>query len=172
MFLFGLCTTWSSKKQSFLTQETGGEFSSLHQNSFHHYRDFWCFDIQTHSWDRIDTKIRPTARSGHRMAVWKHYIILFGGFYDPGITSMFVLFYRRSQLKRYALARYLNDLWFFDTQEYKWTLVEFKDTASRPSYVCLFSCLDGCWTYGVKASQWLFFFALCGGHRLTRYANL
>jgi len=24
-----------------------------------------------------------------RMAVWKHYIILFGGFYDPGITSTF-----------------------------------------------------------------------------------
>ena len=24
-----------------------------------------------------------------RMAVWKHYIILFGGFYDPGITSRF-----------------------------------------------------------------------------------
>ena len=45
---------------------SGGEFSSLHQNSFHHYRDFWCFDIATHSWDRIDTKVRPSARSGHR----------------------------------------------------------------------------------------------------------
>ncbi|KAG1733150.1 galactose oxidase [Suillus lakei] len=44
----------------------GGEFSSLHQNTFHHYRDFWCFDISTHSWDRLDTKIRPSARSGHR----------------------------------------------------------------------------------------------------------
>lgn len=45
---------------------TGGEFSSLRQNNFHHYRDFWCFDIATHSWDRIDTKERPSARSGHR----------------------------------------------------------------------------------------------------------
>ena len=44
----------------------GGEFSSLHQNTFHHYRDFWCFDISSHSWDRIETKIRPSARSGHR----------------------------------------------------------------------------------------------------------
>ncbi|KAG0698891.1 hypothetical protein DFH29DRAFT_939202 [Suillus ampliporus] len=46
----------------------GGEFSSLYQNTFHHYRDFWCFDISTHSWDRLDTKIRPSARSGHRCA--------------------------------------------------------------------------------------------------------
>jgi N-acetylneuraminic acid mutarotase len=44
----------------------GGEFSSLHQNTFHHYGDFWCFDISTHSWDRLDTKTRPSARSGHR----------------------------------------------------------------------------------------------------------
>ncbi|KAL0958071.1 hypothetical protein HGRIS_000249 [Hohenbuehelia grisea] len=66
----------------------GGEFSSLHQTTFHHYRDFWCFDIGTHSWDRVDTKVVPTARSGHRMAIWKTYIILFGGFYDPGITSL------------------------------------------------------------------------------------
>ncbi|KAJ3992633.1 galactose oxidase [Lentinula boryana] len=93
----------------------GGEFSSQNQTTFYHYRDFWCFDIATHSWDRIDIKVRPTARSGHRMAVWKHYIVLFGGFYDPGITT-----------------RYLNDLWLFDTQEYKWHLVDFRPNQSRP----------------------------------------
>ncbi|KAF5315232.1 hypothetical protein D9619_006973 [Psilocybe cf. subviscida] len=112
----------------------GGEFSSLHQNTFHHYRDFWCFDISTHSWDRIDTKIRPSARSGHRMAVWKHLIILFGGFYDPGITT-----------------RYLNDLWVFDTQEYHWTQVEFKETDARPSPRSGFSllpCADGIILHG------------------------
>ncbi|KAJ7046766.1 galactose oxidase [Mycena alexandri] len=94
----------------------GVEFSSLHQNSFHHYRDFWCFDVQSHSWDRIDTKIRPSARSGHRMAIWKHFIVLFGGFYDPGVTT-----------------RYLNDLWLFDLQEYKWQQIEFRATDLRPS---------------------------------------
>lgn len=87
---------------------SGGEFSSLFQNTFHHYRDFWVFDITTHAWDRIDLKVMPTARSGHRyvppqrrlayltsiyarfflrMAMWKHFIILFGGFNDPGIIS-------------------------------------------------------------------------------------
>ncbi|OSD05064.1 galactose oxidase [Trametes coccinea BRFM310] len=103
----------------------GGEFSSLYQNSFHHYRDFWCFDITTHTWERIETKVRPSARSGHRMAMWKHYIVLFGGFYDPGIKT-----------------NYLNDLWIFDTQEYKWKQIEFKETDRRPSPRSGFSFLS------------------------------
>ncbi|KIP05934.1 hypothetical protein PHLGIDRAFT_517119 [Phlebiopsis gigantea 11061_1 CR5-6] len=94
----------------------GGEFSSLNQATFHHYRDFWCFDIATHSWDRIETKGMPSARSGHRMAMWKHYVVLFGGFYDPGIRT-----------------KYLDDLWLFDTQEYKWKQAEFKLNERRPS---------------------------------------
>ncbi|KAG5653474.1 hypothetical protein H0H81_000243 [Sphagnurus paluster] len=112
----------------------GGEFSSLHQNTFHHYRDFWVFDISTHSWDRIETKTRPSARSGHRMAVFKHYIVLFGGFYDPGITT-----------------RYLNDLWVFDTQEYKWRQIELRETDPRPSPRSGFSflpCPDGILLHG------------------------
>ncbi|KAF5347577.1 hypothetical protein D9756_010671 [Leucocoprinus leucothites] len=112
----------------------GGEFSSLHQTTFHHYRDFWCFDIATHSWDRIDTKIRPSARSGHRMTTWKHYIILFGGFYDPGVTT-----------------RYLNDLWVFDTQEYRWTQAEFRETDLKPSARSGFSflpCAEGVILHG------------------------
>jgi len=48
---------------------SGGEFSSLYQSSFHHYRDLWCFDIPTQSWDRIETKVRPTVRSGHRYVI-------------------------------------------------------------------------------------------------------
>ena len=100
----------------------GGEFSSLHQTTFHHYRDFWEFDIPTHSWERIDTKIRPSARSGHRMALWKNYIVLFGGFIDPGYTT-----------------KYLNDTWLFDTHTYKWRQVEFKDVDRKPSCVYVFS---------------------------------
>ncbi|KAI0318129.1 hypothetical protein OF83DRAFT_1184638 [Amylostereum chailletii] len=119
----------------------GGEFSSLHQNSFHHYRDFWCFDIATHSWDRIETKVRPTARSGHRMAMWKHYIVLFGGFYDPGVTT-----------------RYLNDLWIFDTQEYKWQQIELKDAERKPSPRSGFSFLptaDGIVLHGGYCKEYV-----------------
>ncbi|KAF4616060.1 hypothetical protein D9613_011291 [Agrocybe pediades] len=106
----------------------GGEFSSIHQNPFHHYRDFWCFDIPTHSWDRIDTKIRPTARSGHRMAVWKHYIILLVAFTIQA------------------------------SPEYKWTLVEFKDTAPRPSPRSGFSflpCAEGVVLHGGYCKEYM-----------------
>ncbi|KAG8923409.1 hypothetical protein FRC02_011163 [Tulasnella sp. 418] len=102
----------------------GGEFSSLHQNTFHHYRDFWVFDITTHSWDRIETKVKPSARSGHRMAIWKHFIVLFGGFHDVGIRT-----------------NYLSDLWLFDTQEYKWQDVVFRDTDRKPTARSGFSFL-------------------------------
>ncbi|OCB83973.1 galactose oxidase [Sanghuangporus baumii] len=98
----------------------GGEFSSLYQNSFHHYRDFWCLDLMNHVWNRIETKVRPSARSGCRMAMWKHYIFLFGGFYDPGIRTT-----------------YLDDLWYFDTQEYHWERIEFRDGERRPSRVAI-----------------------------------
>ncbi|KAF8815210.1 hypothetical protein BYT27DRAFT_7238510 [Phlegmacium glaucopus] len=99
----------------------GGEFFSVDGRYFYNDLEveksfFSCFDITTHSWDRIDTKIRPSARSGHRMAFWKHYLVLFGGFYDPGVTT-----------------RYLNDLWLFDTQEYKWNQVEFREMDAKPS---------------------------------------
>lgn len=104
----------------------GGEFSSLHQNSFHHYRDFWVFDIPTHSWERIETKVCPSARSGHRMVIWKHILILFGGFYDPGYRT-----------------RYLNDTWSFDLQDYKWRQIEFKETDRKPSSRSGFSFIPG-----------------------------
>jgi hypothetical protein len=44
LFLFGVPMStchWLRPPHQIL----GGEFSSLYQNTFHHYRDFWCFDI-------------------------------------------------------------------------------------------------------------------------------
>ena len=37
-----------------------------------------------------------------------------------------------SDVPFYHLARYLNDLWLFDTQEYKWNQVEFRDMDAKP----------------------------------------
>ena len=54
----------------------GGEFAG--HSTFYHFSDFWCFDVTAKEWERIDTKIRPSARSGHRMTVFKNFIILFG----------------------------------------------------------------------------------------------
>ncbi|KAG8822139.1 hypothetical protein FRC17_009643 [Serendipita sp. 399] len=50
------------------------------------------------------------------MILWKHFVVLFGGFIDPGVRT-----------------NYLQDLWVFDTQEYKWQQIEFKENERRPS---------------------------------------
>ena len=70
------------------------------------------------------------------MAMWKHYIVLFGGFYDPGIKSEHILCRKHYPTNSNTLtttANYLNDLWLFDTQEYKWRQIEFRDADRKPS---------------------------------------
>ena len=69
------------------------------------------------------------------MAVWKHNIILFGGFYDPGYTSSFSPDSVGCRLPDVLAANYLNDLWLFDMQEYKWRQVIMKDNERKPSWV-------------------------------------
>ncbi|GAC76550.1 protein containing repeated kelch motifs [Moesziomyces antarcticus T-34] len=112
----------------------GGEFSGARQNAFHHYRDLWAFSIETKAWERIDTKLRPSARSGHRMTFWKHYLVLFGGFIDTGVKT-----------------QYLNDLWIFDTQNtFKWTEIKQNDLRRPPprSGFSLLSCPEGIVLHG------------------------
>ncbi|KAM0787659.1 hypothetical protein ACM66B_003723 [Microbotryomycetes sp. NB124-2] len=112
----------------------GGEFSAPNQSSFHHYRDLWCFDISTHTWDRFDTKMRPSARSGHRMCMWKHLMFLFGGFQDTGIRTS-----------------YLADLWVWDTQNYRWHQIEFGELERKPaarSGCSLLPCTEGIVLHG------------------------
>lgn len=82
----------------------------------------------------------------HRMAMWKHYVVLFGGFYDPGLRSKLEIPHYRNVQHRVneqrvsptcLTANYLNDLWLFDTQEYKWRQIVFKEAERQPSYVCI-----------------------------------
>ncbi|SCU79646.1 LANO_0A07008g1_1 [Lachancea nothofagi CBS 11611] len=86
----------------------GGEFSSPKQNTFYHYSDTWLLDCTTKEWTKIDQKNGPSARSGHRMTVWKNYFIMHGGFRDLGTSTA-----------------YLKDCWLFDITTYKWKQVEF-----------------------------------------------
>lgn len=112
----------------------GGEFSGARQNAFHHYRDLWAFSVESKAWERIDTKLRPSARSGHRMTFWKHYLVLFGGFIDTGVKT-----------------QYLNDLWIFDTQNtFKWTEIKQNDLRRPPprSGFSFLSCPEGIVLYG------------------------
>ena len=92
----------------------GGEFAG--HSTFYHFGDFWCFDVTSKEWDKIDTKIKPSPRSGHRMTVFKHLIILFGGFHDTGVRTT-----------------YLDDLWVFDTLDFKWRKIEFSPIDRKPS---------------------------------------
>ncbi|KAK6465194.1 hypothetical protein DFJ63DRAFT_8947 [Scheffersomyces coipomensis] len=123
----------------------GGEFSSPKQSTFYHYGDTWILDADSKEWSKIDQKKGPSARSGHRLAVWKNYIMLYGGFRDLGNMST-----------------YLNDLWLFDVTTYKWTQVEFPQTHTIPdarSGHSFLPCADGAIVYGgyckVKAKKGL-----------------
>lgn len=93
----------------------GGEFSSPKQNTFYHYGDTWILDADTKEWTKVEAKRGPSGRSGHRMTVWKNYILLHGGFKDLGTTAM-----------------YLNDIWAFDVTSYKWHQIEFPPTHIVP----------------------------------------
>ncbi|RCK64275.1 Kelch repeat-containing protein 3 [Candida viswanathii] len=123
----------------------GGEFSSPKQSTFYHYGDTWILDVETKEWQKLDVKKGPSARSGHRLAVWKNYIILHGGFRDLG-----------------TMTTYLSDVWLFDISEFKWTQVEFPPTHPIPdarSGHSLLPCADGAVVYGgytkVKAKKGL-----------------
>lgn len=68
------------------------------------------------------------------MALWKHYIILFGGFHDVGVRT-----------------NYLSDLWLWDTTEYRWHEVVIRDTDRKPSARSGFSflpCAEGVILHG------------------------
>ncbi|KAL3818594.1 hypothetical protein ACJIZ3_004499 [Penstemon smallii] len=94
----------------------GGEFTSPNQERFHHYKDFWVLDLKTNQWEQLNYKGCPSPRSGHRMVLYKHKIIIFGGFYDT--------------LRE---VRYYNDLHVFDLDQYKWQEIKPKLGCLWPS---------------------------------------
>lgn len=112
----------------------GGEFTSPNQERFHHYKDLWRFDLSTNAWEQLQLKGCPSPRSGHRMVLYKHKLILFGGFYDT--------------LRE---VRYFNDLHVLDLDEYKWQEIKPKLASSWPSPRSGFNfavCLDEVFLYG------------------------
>uniref|UniRef100_A0A7N2LEZ8 Uncharacterized protein n=1 Tax=Quercus lobata TaxID=97700 RepID=A0A7N2LEZ8_QUELO len=94
----------------------GGEFTSPNQEWFHHYKDFWTLDLKTNQWEQINLKGCPSPRSGHRMVLYKHKIIVFSGFYDT--------------LRE---VRYYNDLYVFGLDQYKWQEVKPSPGSMWPS---------------------------------------
>lgn len=124
----------------------GGEFSLPKQLTFYHYSDTWVLDCDTKEWQKVESRRGgPLARLGHRMACWKNYIVMHGGFRDLGATTT-----------------YLLDVWVFDVQSYKWHAVEFPPNHPVPDARLghsLVPCADGAVVYGgyakVKAKKGL-----------------
>eukprot|EP00299_Pterocystis_sp_00344_P014595 c7239_g1_i2.p1 GENE.c7239_g1_i2~~c7239_g1_i2.p1 ORF type:complete len:673 (+),score=212.04 c7239_g1_i2:46-2064(+) len=84
----------------------GGEFASVSQSQFYHYRDLWKLDLVANTWLKIEEPKGPSPRSGHRMVNQKHKLIVFGGFHD--------------NLKS---CEYFNDTHIFDLDTYHWSKV-------------------------------------------------
>ncbi|KAF8819065.1 kelch repeat-containing protein [Cardiosporidium cionae] len=100
----------------------GGEFATLKQ--FFHFQDLWRFSTKTNLWETVETSGHaPSARSGHRMVVWRNFLILFGGFFSTIRGS-----------------RYFNDLYFLSFHDFKWNKISFPPTATLPDprSACLF----------------------------------
>jgi N-acetylneuraminic acid mutarotase len=92
----------------------GGEYATLDQ--FHHYRDLWSLDLKTNAWTELHPRgDAPSARSGHRMLVWRNFLILFGGFYEAARE-----------------VHWFNDLFFYSFAEELWTKVQYKPLAPTP----------------------------------------
>ena len=72
--------------------EDSGEYISMRQNIFNHYRNFQVFDIQMYSWNRVDMKVCPSVRWGHRMALWKVLSFRLEGFMTLGLPVCFHAF--------------------------------------------------------------------------------
>lgn len=91
----------------------GGEFCT--SDKFHHHRDMWRLNTSTMCWEEIKAKGGPSARSGHRMTLWRNNIILFGGFYEA---------FRETQ--------WWNDLYIFSIPTLTWRKIEFPPMAPLP----------------------------------------
>lgn len=93
-----------------------GEMATADQ--YHHYKDIWKFDLSTLKWEEIQPRAvgtAPSARSGHAAFVWKHYMVVFGGFYEALRDT-----------------RWYNDVCVLDLQSLTWLDIPHSKLASRP----------------------------------------
>lgn len=95
----------------------GGELATT--DYYHHYKDVWKFDIARQVWqelkfDKIGTQ--PSSRSGHSAIVWKHYMIIFGGFYEAARE----------------VPRWFNDVCVLNLKTEQWLDVPYSKLGARP----------------------------------------
>ena len=91
-----------------------GEVASAEE--YHHYRDLWRLDLNNLTWTQVQTRgTAPSARSGHAAFVWKHYMIVFGGFYEALRDTI-----------------WYNDVSVLDLRTLVWMDIPHSKLASRP----------------------------------------
>ena len=76
----------------------GGEFVSPSQNQFYHYKDLWTFSLTEHKWTSVRGPGGPSARSGHRMVLFRKLLLVFGGFHDNNnpVPSAFLHYMKKN----------------------------------------------------------------------------
>jgi hypothetical protein len=110
----------------------GGEFTSPNQTKFHHFREGWKCDLVAEKWTPLSSKGGPSARSGHRMCLYQHYVLLFGGFYDNGFD-----------------VKYYNDLWAYDITINRWESIGNPNQGPSPRSACQMQVhQDALYVYG------------------------
>jgi Domain of unknown function (DUF4110)/Galactose oxidase, central domain len=101
----------------------GGEHATT--DVYHHYKDLWKFDLTSLQWTEIaniSTKqYGPSPRSGHAMTVWRHYMIVFGGFFEGSLSG-----------DQTTPPRWYNDLYVFNLQTEHWIPIPHSKLTVRP----------------------------------------
>jgi len=94
----------------------GGELATA--ENYHHYKDIWKFDLNTNLWTEMkpNNKGGPTSRSGHRALVWRHYMVVYGGFYEAVREA----------------PRWFNDLHIYDFSKNSWIECKYSTLATTP----------------------------------------
>ncbi|CAI5739748.1 unnamed protein product [Hyaloperonospora brassicae] len=92
----------------------GGEFATAEQ--FHHYRDLWRLNLKTNAWEELEVKGGPSPRSGHRMVVWRNYLVVFGGFYEAARET-----------------KWFNDVYLFNLASLQWQKITYPPHRQVPA---------------------------------------
>lgn len=95
----------------------GGEISDG-SGGYKHYRDLWKFDTNSLAWAELKSPGCPFPRSGHSAVAWKHFLIVFGGFYDSASKEA---------------PRWFDDICVFNLQTEQWVSIPHSKLTQRPA---------------------------------------
>ncbi|KAM3829009.1 kelch domain-containing protein 4 isoform 4-T4 [Vipera latastei] len=97
----------------------GGEFASPDGEQFYHYKDLWVLHLASRTWEQVKASGGPSGRSGHRMAVSKRQLIIFGGFHESSRDYI-----------------YYNDVHAFNLDTFAWSKLAPSGIAPAPRSGC------------------------------------